>query len=216
VTSAKFWRGKISLIVLGIAASACTTGPQVTRTQALSESADVPYEKILVIALFSSFDSRRYLEDEVVRQLTETGTDAVASTSMMNSQTPVTRPTFLAMVDEIDADAVLVTQLASLRSTGKAKDMNPQATHIFTPTYYYNVWEHELTEYVEPQVYELTHSLILATQAYSVAKKEAVWAIESKSKIVQDFDQSANFSIIENEARAITSRLTRDGLIRRN
>jgi hypothetical protein len=48
-------------------------------------------QKILVITLFSSFDSRRYLEDEVVRHLAELGTDAVASTSMMNTKTPVTR-----------------------------------------------------------------------------------------------------------------------------
>jgi hypothetical protein len=57
----------------------------------------------------------------------------------------------MAMVEKIDADAVLVTQLASLESKGTVKDMNPQATYNFRPTYYYNVWSVDLEEYVEPQ-----------------------------------------------------------------
>ncbi len=202
-------------LLFGIAAAlgACATGPQITRTQEVSESADTPYQKILVITLLSSFDSRRYLEDEVVLQLSKLGTDAVASTSMMNTRTPVTRETFLAMVEEIDADAVLVTQLASLESKGTMKDMNPQATRNFRPTYYYNVWSVELEEYVEPQAAEFKHSLVLATQLYSALNREVVWAIESKSRIVQGFDQVNNYSIIVDEANAIATYLSRDGLI---
>ena len=80
-----FWT-KITLLI-GIAAilGACATGPQVTKTLDMTESADAPFEKILVIALLSAFDSRRYLEDETVKQLSEIGTDAVPSTSMMNT-----------------------------------------------------------------------------------------------------------------------------------
>jgi hypothetical protein len=192
---------------------ACSVGPQITRTQDLDESANVPYQKVLVIALFSAFDSRRYLEDEIVVQLSEHGTAAVASTSMMNSKTPVTRQTFLAMVEEIGADAVIVTQLVSLRSEGELVDMNPQATYNFRPTYYYNVWSVDLEEYVEPQAAKFEHSLVLATQVYAVLKNEAVWAIESKSKIKQGFDEIKGYSVILDEAKAIADHLSRDGLI---
>jgi hypothetical protein len=194
---------------------ACATGPQITRTQPLAEDADAPYQKVLVIALLSSFDARRLLEDEVVSQLARRGTEAVSSTSMMNTKTPVTRQTFLAMVKKIHADAVVVTQLASLQSTGTMVDMNPEATHTFRPTYYYNVWSHELDEYAEPQAVELKHSLVLATQVYSVSRKEAVWGIESKSTIVQEFDRIGDISVIYDEANAIANYLSRDGLIRR-
>ncbi len=199
--------------MFAIALGACATGPQITRTQEVSESAETPYQKILVVTLLSSFDSRRYLEDEVVLQLSKLGTDSIASTSMMNTKTPVTRQTFLAMVDEIDADAVLVTQLASLESKGTMKNMNPQATRNFRPTYYYNVWSVELEEYIEPQAAEFKHSLVLATQLYSALNREVVWAIESKSKIVQGFDQVNNYSIIVDEAKAIATHLSRDGLL---
>lgn len=113
-----FWQRALLFFGLAVALMACSAGPQITRTQDVSESADKPYKKILVITLLSSFDSRRNLEKEVVQQLSELGTVAVASTSMMNSKTPVTRQTFVAMADKVDADAVLVTRVVSLESKG--------------------------------------------------------------------------------------------------
>ena len=121
----------------------------------------------------------------------------------------------MAMVEKIDADAVLVTQLASLESKGTVKDMRPEATYNFRPTYYYNVWSVDLEEYVEPQSVEFKHSLVLATQLYSVLNREAVWAIESKSKIVMNHEQVRDYAIIVDEAKAIATHLSRDGLIAR-
>jgi hypothetical protein len=213
VTLKYIWPKILLFFGFAVALGACATGPHITRTQEVSESADAPYQKILVITLVSSFDSRRFLEDEVVRQLAELGTDAVASTSMMNTKTPVARQTFLAMVEEIDADAVLVTQLVSLESKGTRKDMNPQATRNFRPTYYYNVWSVELEEYVEPQAVEFKHSLVLATQLYSALSRDVVWAIESKSRIVWEFDQIGDYSFVVDEAKAIAKHLSRDRLI---
>ena len=195
--------------------AACSTGPQVTTTQKFAESADAPYKNLLVIFLADKFDSRRYLETEVVKKLTENGTQAVASTSMMDSRTPKTRQTFLAMVESIGADAVLVTQIANLRSEATVVDMNPEATYNFRPTYYYNVWSVDLQEYKEPQAVDFEHSLALATQLYSVSSKDVVWAIESHSNIKQAFDQGPDYSIYIDEAKAIASSLRKDGLISR-
>jgi hypothetical protein len=205
------------VLISGVAfvLSACSMGPQVTTTQEVVDATDAPYKKILVITLFSAFDPRVYLEKEVVLKLAEQGTDAVASTSMMNSKTPVTRATFLAMVDEIGADAVLVTQLASLETKGKVKDMRPRLTVNFRPTYYYNVFSVETTEYREPQGVELEHSLVLVTEIFSVLQRKGVWAIESKSRIVFDSEQVQDYSIYVDEANAITRSLKRDGLITR-
>ena len=205
------------LLIFGITfvAGACSTGPQVTRTQELSESANIPYKNILVITLLSKFDSRRYLEQEVVSQLSALGTQSVASTSLMNTKTPVTRATFMAMVEQLDADAVLVTQLVSLRSEGTVVDMSPEATVNLRPTGYYNVFSVEMTEYMEPQAVEFEHSLVVLTELYSVLKRETVWGIESKSRYSLGFDQSKDYSIIVNEAKAITKYLSRDGLIAR-
>ena len=204
---------RISLVA-ALALAACSSAPQVSEVKTVSEATDAPYDKVLVIALFESFDGRRYMEKEIVDILARRGVNAVPSTSLMDTRTPATRQTFLAMVDELQSDAVLVTQLASLETTSKMKDMNPEATYNFRPTWYYNVWSVEQTEYIAPQGLQLNHELVLATQLYSTRTREPVWAIEAKSKFKVNWDQFNDYSIIVTEATAITNRLVRDGMVR--
>lgn len=207
------WRKVICILGVCLALSSCGGTHRVTEAHKLSAADDAPYKNVLVIHLASSFDSRRYLETEIVKKLAEHGTNAVRSTSMMDTKVPVTRQTFQAMVDEIGADAVLVSQLAALQTTGTVVDMNPQSTHNFRPTWYYNVWSVELTEYVAPQAVDYNHKLSLATQLYSVGAKDVVWAMESNSDIQEAFDKGPNYSIYVEEAGAIVSQLLRGGLI---
>lgn len=203
-----------SLCAIGacLALSACAS-TNVTRVKDLSPGADAPYGDVLVISLFKSFDARRILEKELVKALQKRGVTAVASTSRMDSRTPVTRETFLGMVEDLGSDAVLVTQLVSLDSRAKLKDMRPESTYNLRQTYYFNVWNVELTEYSEPQGLDLKHSLRLATQVYSAKQLDAVWAIESQTEIVSAFDRRGDLSFVADEARAIVSHLSRDGLL---
>ena len=203
---------KLILVGLALALSACSS-TSVTKVQKLSPSADAPYRNVLVIALFESYDARVYFEKEIVSQLSERGVTAVASTSKMTPKVPATRETFLAMVEELGSDAVLVTRLVDHDADVKIKDMRPQSTYNVRPTYYYNVWDVELKEYVQPQYMQFKHSIVLATQLYSTSSREPVWAIESNSKIVDTFDRPGGVTVIRDEAKAITSHLARDGAL---
>lgn len=192
---------------------AACTGQQVTTTVDLADASDAPYENVLVVFLADSFDSRRYLETEIVKKLAEKGTTSVRSTSMMNSRVPISRQTFVDMVEKTGADAVLVTQIADLRTTGEVVNMNPQATYNFRPTYYYNVWSVDLQEYREPPAMNLDTKLSLATQLYSVKSQDVVWAIEAKSDIATKFDDGRDYSIYVKEATSIVNSLSNGGLI---
>jgi hypothetical protein len=215
VTSILFLRRFLLCAGLTIFLGACSSTPKVTTTQELSPSAKAPYKKILVISLFSSFDSRRYLEKEIAKALTSDSTVAVASTTMMDSRVPANRETFVAMVDKIGADAVLVTQLVNLETKATVKAMSPEATQIFRPTYYYNVWSYELAEYVEPPTVAFDYQLALASQVLSVDKENTVWAIESNTNIKQGINEGPNYNIFINEATAIAKQMSRDGLVGR-
>jgi hypothetical protein len=214
-TNSISWQRLLPILSVGVMLGACASGTKITRVQDLSKSADVPYNKVLVISLFDAYDARRYLEKELVTQLAELGTDAVASTTMMDTRTPVTRATFVAMVDKIGADAVLVSQLASNEVTGEVKTQRPQSTYNVWPTYYYNVWSVQLTEYIEPPGVEFTHTLVLGTQLYSVKQEEPVWAIEADFKILEESDGAWSYSVFPNQAKAIASHLSRDKLVAR-
>jgi len=205
-----------NLLLIGIVIlTAACAGPQITRVQPLSETADVPYGNVLVISMFDSFDMRRYLEGELVKQLAERGITAVASTSMMDTKTPVIRQTFLDMVEARGSDAVLITTLANLDTSAKTKDANPESTHILRPTYYYNVWSVELTEFVGPQDIEFTHNIVLSTQLYSVSQQSPVWSIESKTALARDHQNRGDTTFITDEAKAIVKHLSKDGLLAR-
>jgi hypothetical protein len=204
---------RILIIATALFLAACSAGPQITRVQDLSETADAPYDNVLIVSLFESFDARRYFENDIVKELEQRGVRAVASTSLMDTKTPVTRQTFLSMVDSLDSDAVLVTQLVNLQSASKMQDARPETTYIFRPTYYYDVWSVEQTEYIEPQHLELTHNIALATQLFSVRDLQPVWAIESKTKVVRNNDRFGDGSVIAAEAKAIADHLSRDGLL---
>jgi hypothetical protein len=209
------WKKPASVVALAAILSACANAPQVTVSQPLSESADAPYEKILVVTLFDSFDARRYLEEEIVAHLARQDAVGVASTSMMNTKTPIVAATFIEMVDKIGADAVLLTQLTSHGANMTEKDASPQATYNYWPTYYWNVFQVELTEYVEPPRLEIEHSLILASQVFSVKSREPVWGIESRSVFVEVQEDGLDYGIFVREADAIVRHMTRDRLILR-
>jgi hypothetical protein len=202
------------IAVINLVTAACA-GPQVTRVLPLTEAADAPYDNVLVVSLFKSFDQRRYLENALVDQLTARGVNAVASTSRMNTRTPLNKATFVAMVEELGSDAVLLTQLVDLEVESTVKNMRPEATYNVRSTWYYNVWSVELTEYTEPRSVEFKNTLMLSTQMFSARSQKPVWAIETKSKITQDFDRRVGDSPIIDEAKAITRYLARDGLLAR-
>ncbi len=206
-------RNIFAALALLVFLSACASGPSVKGTQELDESSDAPYQKILIVTLFDSFDARRYLEGEIVTALAEKGATAVASTTMMDSRTPVVPKTFIDMIDETGADALLLTQLTALNSEATAQDASPQATYNYWPTYYWNVWGVELTEYVEPPRILVESTLVLATQVFSVASRSPVWGIESTSQFAQIEEDGFDYQIFIDEANAIVSRMSRHGVI---
>lgn len=195
--------------------AACSSLPTVSVRQPVADDAEIPFGKVLVVALFDSFDPRRYLEEEIVERLAASGTEAVRSTSMMDSRTPVVPQTFIDMVDEVGADSVLVIQLTGLRSVSSEEDASPEATMNYWPTYYFNVFEVQLTEYVEPPRINIEHTLVLATQMYSVATRAPVWGIESRSIFTELQEDGLSYSIYEDEAEAIVRAMRRDGLVSR-
>jgi nitrogen regulatory protein PII-like uncharacterized protein len=190
-------------------------GPSIKKVQPLSESADIPYDNVLVVTLFESFDIRRNFEGEIVRQLQDRGIQAVASTSMMTTKTPVNRESVLAIVDELGSDSVLVTQLVNLETASKVREANPESTYNVRPTHYYNVWNVELTEYEAPKGLELKHKITMAIEMFSASSTESVWSIETNSQISRDINQHTSGNTAQKEAKGIVGAMSRDGLLAR-
>lgn len=203
----------IAAFSVALLLTACASTPKVTTVLPLVESADAPYGNVLVVSLFESFDQRRYLENAIVKQLEAQGVDAVASTTRMDTRTPVNRETFIAMVRDTNADSLLLTQLVDVEVQSKVQNMRPESTYNIRQTWYYNVWSVELTEYTEPQSVKFTNDVLLSAQMFSTNSQQPVWAIETSATFVQDFDQRLGEQPYIDEAIAITRSLSGDGLL---
>jgi hypothetical protein len=210
---------RTSLVVVFtlLLASACSVTPHVTAhtSKGLPDSADGPYENVLVLALFSKFDIRRYLEDEIVNDLNERGVKAVAATSMMTSRTPLTPKFIIETMTELGSDSLLLTQLADLQTTGKVIDMRPEATYNFRPTYYVNVFTVTLDEYIEPQDIQFTHKLSTSSDLYSFDSRGKVWSMITESTFKENQDHARDYSIILREADAISGAMLNDNVVRK-
>jgi len=213
VTSQKRLKQSLLLVLLITALAACASGPQVTRLQTEAGSASPTYESILVVAVFKSFDARRYLEEEVVKALEASGTRAVAMTSLADSRTPLNRNTIIPLIEQVEADAVLVTQLTELQADAKLKNRNPRTSYNVRPTGYYNVFSVEVTEYVEPPAVQYELGISLRTDLFSADSKESVWAIASTSKDKSDIDSPVVYTGYADEAAAIVRALRQDKLV---
>jgi hypothetical protein len=200
-------------MVVTAALAACAAVPQITRLQAQSAPAGTPYENILVVSLFDSFDSRKYYEKETVKALEALGTKAVALTSQVDLREPVNRETILPVVQKLGVDAVLVTQLSNLRTTAETQNRRPESTRNIRPTYYYNVFSVELTEYSEPPALQYNFDLSLRADLFSVESKESVWAVASKTKDKSELDGDRDYSKYVDQATAIVRALKQDRLI---
>jgi hypothetical protein len=209
-------RNLLTGILIILLVTACAAPHVSTSTSnGLPESADGPYSNVLVVVLFSKFDTRRYLEDEIVNDLRAQGITAVASTGKMTTKTPLTRQFIVELMTELGSDALLLTQLADLQSTAKVVDMNPQATYNIRPTYYVNVFTMELTEYIEPQDLRVTQTLSTSSDHYSFKMQEKVWSMITHSKIKENVDHMRDYSIILREADAISSAMIEDKVVSR-
>lgn len=204
---------KLALLVSAALFITACSAPSIKRVQPLAETADVPYDNVLVVTLFDSFDVRRNFESEIVKQLQARGIKARASTSMMTMKTPVNKETVLAAVAELGSDSVLVSQLVHLDTASKVREASPEASYNVRPTYYYNVWNVELTEYEAPKGLELTHTYTMAIEMFSVSTISPVWAIETTSKLSRDINQQTTGTTATDEARAIVNAMSHDGLL---
>lgn len=204
---------RLAVLCCGVLLTTACSGPQVKRVQELADDSGAPFENILVVTLFAEYGARKTLEKRIVSLLAERGTKSVASTSMMDTRTPMTREVYIAMIDKIGADAVLVTQLVSVDSEMKAVDASPETTVEVRPTYYFNVWNVNVTEYVEPQFLYDAGTANIATRMLSVAKEDAVWAIESTIEFAREVGVPRDFVAHDVESELIVKNLARDGLI---
>lgn len=167
----------------GILTAGCAT------TRINSEWKDQAYRvmprKILVIGIEKNAQTKRAIEDEFVRQIKLTGTDAVAGYSVIAESEKDNREAATEAIKKEGADAVLITRVGDKKTIYKCL-----APNNYCPPNYYGTWHDyywfgsQFTDY--PDYVDEAEYITMETNLYDAAGDKLVWSASSDTEVVDE------------------------------
>jgi hypothetical protein len=155
----------------------CSATTQLTSVWRDETYRDHP-RKILVLGMLQTPGNRRILEDEMVRQLKAHGTDAVAGYTVLPEQIEANKETITAIMNEIGADAVLISRLMDKKSVTTYVPGSPPPTGYGWQGYYsYNQGYTVQDEYA-----------VVQTNLYDLKTNKLIWTAASETWVSGDND----------------------------
>ena len=141
-----------------------------------------PFSDLFVIGVAKEENTRRSFENKFVEKLQAAGVQAVASSSVMESDQKIEKAAVLAAIEKRDIDAVLVTRLVSLK---EEEVRSPSASDYGSPDDYHGRYYTDYNaayDYAhQPAQYTTSVRVGLETKLYDVKTEKLVWAATSKT-----------------------------------
>jgi hypothetical protein len=192
------FRYVLSMFVVALLLPSCSASTKLTSLWRDETYRDHP-RKIMVIGMLKTPANRRILEDEMVRQLKTRGTDAVAGYTVLPEQVQATRETIIAKMNELGADAVLISRLMDKKSVTTYVPGTPPPTGYGFHSYYsYN------PGYVVQDEYA-----VVQTNLYDLKTDKLIWTAASETWISGD----NNDNLIRTFTEVISDSLARQKVI---
>lgn len=161
------YRYVLSMFVLVLLLPSCSATTQLTSVWRDETYQDHP-RKILVLGMLKTPGNRRILEDDMVLQLKAHGTDAVAGYTVLPEQIEANKETITAIMNELGADAVLISRLMDKKSvTTYVPGSPPPSGYGWHGYYSYNPGYVVQDEYavVQTNLYDLKTNKLIWTAA---------------------------------------------------
>jgi hypothetical protein len=188
----------------------CSQPTRVTSTWAEQEPPDSrTFEKILVVGVTTNANRRRSFEDAVVDHLKARGNNAWASSRVMDVSATLDRESIGQAAESVGADALIATRLISRKVVAEEVDSR---TGVKTQRKTGNVvdfFRYDYNEYEEPAYVIPKNTVVLSTDLYETRQGTLIYSLETTT-----YDKETIYDIIEEVSAAITSRLSRDKLVR--
>jgi hypothetical protein len=134
--------------------------------------------KILVLGMLKTPGNRRILEDEMVRQLKAHGTDAVAAYTVLPEQIEANKETITSIMNEIGADAVLISRLMDKKSVTTYVPGTPPPTGYGWHNYYSS----------NPGYVVQDEYAVVQTNLYDLKTNKLIWTAASETWVSGDND----------------------------
>jgi hypothetical protein len=173
------------LAILALCASllffSCST-TKITETWKDDGYKGAPFSDLFVIGVAKKETTRRSFENMFVEKLQAAGVQAVASSSVMESNQKIEKEAILAAIEKLDIDAVLITRLVSLKEKEiRSPSTSEQGRPDDYQGRYYTDYSTAYGSSHQPTEYTTSVRVGLETKLYDVETEKLIWAATSKS-----------------------------------
>ena len=195
---------RIAMIAATCLLAACSG----TSTVTASADTDKQFSNFLVIGISGNYDNRAHLERQIVSQLRSEGATASAYYSVVRGDTPITRESVLAVIEENGFDSVLAIHRIDSDVAMKVTKSREETDATPMGERFVNLFRRDYTTYTNPGSVNLLAQAMLAVELYDVTSEDLVLSFEHETR--QDEDIGL---LIDETAAAVVRRLNREKLI---
>ena len=161
--------------------SSCST-TKITETWKDDGYQGAPFSDLFVIGVAKKETTRRSFENMFVEKLKAAGVQAVASSSVMESNQKIEKEAILAAIEKLDIDAVLITRLVSLKEKEiRSPSTSEQGRPDDYQGRYYTDYSTAYGAPHQPAEYTTSIRVGLETKLYDVETEKLIWAATSKT-----------------------------------
>lgn len=196
------------LISIAIGMVGCAIPTEVVPLYRADAIDGAPYGRILVLNVTSDRQQQADFETEIMRRLRAEGTSPFVAHRLLTATEAVEQEDLDRVTAEVEADAILVTHIASLDTE---VDVEEGRTDIISECRGGNPLDYFLydrTTITEPDSVRFAHTVTVISNLYDARTRERLWTIQSTC-----FEKSTMPEVILEEAIAIVRQLKIDGLI---
>lgn len=186
----------------------CATTTKLTHIWTDEAYRGSPVSDVLVVGVSDKGAVRRSFEDKFVKQLKETGIEAVSSAAAISSDKKLDKEAIVSSIEKLGVDAVLVTHLLGV---DKEEKYHPPTRYIAPANYHrgYYLYYGNVYNNVHTPGYYTTHTKVrLETNLYEAKTEELIWSGQSET-----WDPKSKTEVIDSVISVVIKNLQKNKLL---
>lgn len=194
----------IALVLVG----ACAPQTSVVKLYEDPARTTKTYKRLLIVDISGDHSQQQLFEDELASKLQQDQVDAIPIHAKLDTSKGVSQGDINRVSDELAADAILVTHIASVDTkmdVVEGREEIKSTCRGGDPVDYF-LYDHDII--AEPDSVKMAHRIVVISNLYDGRSHERVWTIQSTC-----FGKDSLSEVMEKEASAIARQLRIDGLI---
>jgi hypothetical protein len=194
----------IALVLVG----ACAPQTSVVKLYEDPARTTKTYKRLLIVDISGDHSQQQLFEDELASKLQQDQVDAIPIHAKLDTSKGVSQGDINRVSDELAADAILVTHIASVDTkmdVVEGREEIKSTCRGGDPVDYF-LYDHDII--AEPDSVKMAHRIVVISNLYDGRSHDRVWTIQSTC-----FGKDSLSEVMEKEASAIARQLRIDGLI---